>query len=438
MSKSKKSSNQAPADPSAAAVVADPSEVAKNRILEVLRERGRTNVYQIACAAGLGEDTVRPILMHELAEMVGVVQSNKDEDDDDSDGHHQEVYLRLTTNESTRLSALEQDVDSGQRKCASALREIHQSRLYREFGDFETYCERRWHHSRQWGYEQMRWLEVMEALEAAGMKNCRLGIGDANELYHLRENPTEYVAALKDAEQQATDEGGQRTREHLRKAVDARKGFVQLANQFPDLTREEFQALQSLPQSNRTYCRSFTSVQDCIKANEIPVDSSLLKSHRGQTLLDLVGQLKPVAAAIAELKALEAEQQSVDEDARAERKTIHERMVAVKRALEAPTSPGQETISPSQTANEPHGGAIVGAYDLACDGECFGNYKLPPPGTLIMEDVTDYLGDLDRAVSRGEIYGDWSVLITQHKFEEDKSQEDEADKSNNGMPKDGK
>ncbi len=417
---------------SKATAVADPSEAAKTRILEILKDRGRTNVFEIASEANLTEEVVLPILFTELADLAGVVQGNRDEDDDESEGHHQEVWLRLTSEEVARLAALEQDIDSSQRKCATALCEIHQSRLYREFGDFETYCERRWHHSRQWAYELMRWLEVMESLEAAGMKDYRLGIGDASELYHLRENPSEYVAAIVEAEQQAKDAGVPRTREHLRKAVVARKDYVWLLRQCPDLTLAEFDALRSLPKSNRDYV-SFTSVPDCITRKMIPAASRLLEKCRGQALLDLVEQLKPVASAIAELKQLEAEQESIDKDARAERKVVHERMVALKRGLEAPAqstaADTEATGGPAQPAVKSDGKLVVGLYDVGCVGDCFDDPgKLPKPG-LIMEDVIDFLRSVDGMVGNSEVYGNWSVLVAPHMVDESEPQDDETDKS---------
>ena len=68
----------------AATAVADPTEATKTRIIQILQDRGRTNVYEIACEAGLSEDTVLPILMRELADMIEVVQAN--EDDDEGEG----------------------------------------------------------------------------------------------------------------------------------------------------------------------------------------------------------------------------------------------------------------------------------------------------------------------------------------------------------------
>jgi hypothetical protein len=148
-----------------------------------------------------------------------------------------------------------------------------------------------------------------------------------------------------------------------------------------------------------------------------------------------VAQLKPVASAIAELKDLEAQQEYMDKDARTERKVIHDRMAEVKRALEAaPAASGQTTTSSAQTAAGPapsspgsNRGLIIGSYDIACDGECFDNIKVPR-SPMIMEELTDFLQDIDRMVTREEVYGDWSVLVTPHKFDEKKSDDGETDK----------
>ena len=411
--KTKKSKQQAVAMP--------PLDATQNRILEILRGRDRMSVLHLAESLGEPIDKVRPILMHELAAMIGIGEETKEE------GHlfgrtevQQEVYLRLSSAESNRLSVLEGIVDGGQRQCATALREIHQSRLYREYGSFEDYCEIRWQHTRQWGYEQIRWLQVAEELDAAGLGDYQLGIGDASELYRLRENPAEYVQAIVEAEEKAKEEGVQRTRDHLRAAVKARQGFVQLAREFPDLTWEEYDALRSLPECDRR--AEFRRVEDCLEAGYIPYDTVLLGKCRGQALVDLVAQLQPVAAALAELKELEQEEESVDTEAKADRKTIRERMEAVKRTLASSDAATQS--APTAAAN---GKTNVGRYDVACDGDGWDNPDdLPKPG-LIMEEVVDFLREWDGVLCNGDDAGDWAIVITPHRRDEE-SEDDETEK----------
>jgi hypothetical protein len=415
--KTKKSKQQAVAVP--------PLDATQARILEILRERGRMDVPRLAESLGEPTDKVRPILMSELAKLVGLTK----EDEEGEDEEEQQVYLRLTSQEATRLAELEEKVESGQHRCASALREIHGSRLYREYGSFEDYCEARWQHSRQWGYEQIRWLQVAEGLDAAGLKGYRLGIGDATELYRLRENPAEYVKAIVEAEEKAKAEGVQRTRDHLRAAVQARQGFVALAREFPDLSWEEYDALRSLPECDRR--AEFRRVEDCLEAGYIPYDTVLLGKCRGQALVDLVAQLRPVAAALAELKELEQEEESVDKEAKADRKMIHERMEALKRAVESPDASTQ--TAPATVAN---GKTNVGLYDVACDGDGWDNPDdLPKPG-VIMEEVVDFLREWDGVLCNGDVAGDWAIVITPHrrdqKSEEDETEVDEAEEESSG------
>ena len=457
MSKLKKSSKEAVADPSEATAVAEPvMDATQTRIIEILRARGRMDVREVAHEAGLDEDTVRPILFTDLAALIEVVQSseNEDEDEDEGEPRRQEVYLRLTSAEADRRLVLEVDIESGLRKAAVAHREIHQNRLYRDYGSYEDYCENRWHHSRQWGYELMRWLQVTEALEAAGLTDVRLGIGDATELYRIRENPTEYASALAEAEQQAREEGVPRTREHLHKAVEARQGFVNLAKQVSDVTWEEFQALRSIPACDRTYT-PFISVEHCVTAKQIPMDSYLLKEHRGQALLDLIEQLKPAATAIAELEALEAERQSVDKEAMDERKEIQKRITEVKRNVTAPPAKtagapqangvpgpatdasGPATDASGQTPHVANDNIIAGLYDVVYDGDFLDVIgELPKPGGII-EDVFDFLTKLDTLSRCGKVSGEWNVVIWPHKREEDSSKGN-TDKPTDNKPTDNK
>ena len=413
-----------------AAVAKPPLDATQARILEILQERGRMDVLRLAESLGEPTDKVRPILMSELAELVGLTEETQEgEDEEEQPAVQQEVYLRLTSAEKARRSELESQVVSGQRQCATALVEIHTSRLYRDFGTFETYVECCLHHSRQWAYEQMRWLEVMEALEAAGLGDYQLGIGDASELYRLRENPAEYVQAIVEAEEKAKEEGVQRTRDHLRAAVKARQGFVQLAREFPDLSWEEYDALRSLPECDRR--AEFRRVEDCLEAGYIPYDTVLLGKCRGQALVDLVAQLRPVAAALAELKELEQEEESVDKEAKADRKMIHERMEALKRAVESPDASTQ--TAPTAAAK---GKTNVGQYDVACDGDGWDNPDdLPKPG-VIMEEVVDFLREWDGVLCNGDVAGDWAIVITPHrrdqKSEEDETEVDEAEEESSG------
>jgi hypothetical protein len=409
--KTKKSKQQAVAEP--------PLDATQARILEILQKRDRMNVLQLAESLGEPIDKVRPILMSELTKLVGLTEETEEgEDDEEQPAVPQEVYLRLTSAEKARRSELESQVVSGQRQCATALVEIHASRLYRDFGTFESYVECCLHHSRQWAYEQMRWLEVMEALEAAELGDYQLGIGDATELYHLREHPSEYVNAIVEAEEKAKAEGVQRTRDHLRAAVKARQGFVQLAREFPDLSWEEYDALKSLPECDRR--TEFRRAEDCLDAGYIPYDSVLLRKCRGQALVDLVAQLRPVAAALAELKELEQEEESVDTEAKADRKTIRERMEAVKRLA---SSDASTQTAPNASAN---GTTNVGLYDLACDGDGFDDPDdLPKPG-LIMEEVIDFLRDWDGVLCNGDVAGDWAIVITPHRRDEE-SEDDETE-----------
>jgi hypothetical protein len=402
-------------------VAVPPVDATQTRILEILRGRDRMNVLQLAESLGEPIDKVRPILMHELATMIGLTEENEEgEDEEEQPAVQQEVYLRLTSAEKARRSELESQVVSGQRQCATALVEIHTSRLYRDFGTFETYVECCLHHSRQWAYEQMRWLEVMQALEAAGLGDYQLGIGDASELYRLRENSAEYVKAIVEAEEKAKEAGVQRTRDHLRAAVQARQGFVQLAREFPDLSWEEYDALKSLPECDRR--AEFRRVEDCLEAGYIPYDTVLLGKCRGQALVDLVAQLRPVAAALAELKELEQEEESVDKGAKADRKMIHERMEALKRAVESPDASTQ--TAPATVAN---GKTNVGLYDVACDGDGWDNPDdLPKPG-LIMEEVVDFLRDWDGVLCNGDVAGDWAIVITPHRRDEESEEEETED-----------
>ena len=108
-------------------------------------------------------------------------------------------------------------------------------------------------------------------------------------------------------------------------------------------------------------------------------------------------------------------------------------MTAVKRTLAAPASPPpttagapQTTTSPGQTTTEPDGKTVVGLYDVACDGDCFEDFELPVPGINI-EGVLSFLRGLNTLIVRGEVSGEWAVVITQHQREADSPKDDETD-----------
>ncbi len=64
---------------------------------------------------------------------------------------------------------------------------------------------------------------------------------------------------------------------------------------------------------------------------------------------------------------------------------------------------------------------------MACDGDGWDNPDdLPKPG-LIMEEVVDFLREWDGVLCNGDDAGDWAIVITPHRRDEE-SEDDETEK----------
>lgn len=77
----------------------------------------------------------------------------------------------LTVDEKIRRSHLEQAIEEGQGAMLTmsrALLEIHNSKLYRDYGTFEDYCDRKWGFSDRYGRMLIQYAENMNQLEKTG------------------------------------------------------------------------------------------------------------------------------------------------------------------------------------------------------------------------------------------------------------------------------
>jgi DNA-binding phage protein len=236
-------------------------------------------------------------------------------------------------------------------------------------------------------------------LEAAGL-SYQIGVEESNILSPLREAPAEYVAAVIEAEEMAKTDDMPRSVAHVRKAVDRRRGFADLARNSNDLTWDEYDGLKTL--TGPRFWGDFVSVADCRKRKAVPRDESLLKVARGEQLAALVKQLKPIGEAAAQLAKAKEGLKELSASIADKRKSINAQMKVAKRDLE----PGKE---------QPEHRAL---YDLSCKGKMFSDTEsLPEPGAS-MDEVIAFLKDLD-AIRTEDAPVDWAIVITPHAATED-------------------
>lgn len=125
----------------------------------------------------------------------------------------------LATSEASRLADLEAAVERGLAtflEVGEALREIHDSRLYRGNHDsFEAYCRDRW------GFTDRRGRQLMEAAEIGTVVPVK-NEAQARELARLRANPDRMASAWGEASERARGEDRPVTAGDVRAAVAAR------------------------------------------------------------------------------------------------------------------------------------------------------------------------------------------------------------------------
>jgi hypothetical protein len=127
-----------------------------------------------------------------------------------------EVVDVLSPADETRLTALEAAIEDGRHQVWQALREIHDSGLYRgEHPTFKDYCAKRW------GISERRGRQLVEAAEIGTMvpvENER----QARELVPLRGKPERILNAWNEAQERAQREERKLTASDVRAAVRLR------------------------------------------------------------------------------------------------------------------------------------------------------------------------------------------------------------------------
>lgn len=257
-----------------------------------------------------------------------------------------EVIEPLTAEETARLQALENRVRQGEQDCALALREIRGSnpKLYREFGTFDDYVEKKFHRTRVWATQQIHRLNLIEALKKAELSDkpiyqeagetvWDIPLSDAQQLKKLQEHPDLVVRAIKAAEG-ATDKKHAtaikeavegllsiaKLRDNLRKAFEEEDpdGETQEA---PTLSPEEEDALFKLEGLERSeglieQARGLVTpdkplpvalVEVCSEEEAFPEAWELVLEARGTALLELVQPLLTLAKEAEDKAKIEAD-----------------------------------------------------------------------------------------------------------------------------------
>ena len=293
-------------------------------VMELLRQRGRMPVSELAKAMGTSDSDATFASLKDISDLILVGD---------------EVVRKLSPEEQADLKTLEAKVHGGQRESAAVLREIRDRRLYRApYATFDLYLQIRWHRTRQWAAQLLNWLRRIELLEQNGKDPYQsLTVDDAQALGPLEEHPEEFVAALEEAEEEASRSGKKRNKSHIKDAVKRRTDFLGARTNLdmPDLTYEEARALAplgitrmsnpNLVEEARTKSQmeglplNACLLEACQSRQSLPTDKQLLAVARGKDLEDLV---QPLAAAkthwdeVAELKEqrrkLEDELEEID------------------------------------------------------------------------------------------------------------------------------
>jgi hypothetical protein len=289
-------------------------------------------------------------------EVLGSLASVKPGETDSPDNTATAPVPSSSKEDITHIEGLEKRIFGGERESAEACKELVQTRAYRARGyeRLEDYAPRWLGHKRAWVYKKIRWLEMVEACERAGVSNWIHLPTYAEEVFRQwAQNPEVFFAAYG----RLSAAGGEITKPDLEEACRTQVMFEDWRDRIEDLTWDEWTAwwkLSNLPTSVRTFKNKDELLATCKKAKEQPSLEALCAVARDKELIEVCSQLEGALADARRVKALKAKKEQLKDAQKSTMKNLKTEISNVEKELqELEGQPNKNVIvDPSECLTE--------------------------------------------------------------------------------------